>query len=114
LFGYILAPVKSILLAIVEYIPNLFVIIVIWTCIRYLIRGIRYVAKEIENERLKISGFYPDWAIPTYNILKILLYAFMIAMIYPYLPGSQSGVFQGVSIFVGLIVSLGSSSVIGN
>ena len=38
----------------------------------------------------------------------------MIAMIYPYLPGSDSGVFQGISAFVGLIVSLGSSTVIGN
>lgn len=114
IFGYILTPVKSIISSIIDYIPNLFVIIVIWICIRYLIRGIRYIAKEIESNHLKISGFYPDWAMPTFNILKILLYAFMIAMIYPYLPGSQSGVFQGVSIFVGLIVSLGSSTVIGN
>ena len=51
---------------------------------------------------------------PTYHIVRFLLYAFMIAMIYPYLPGANSGVFQGVSVFVGLIVSLGSSTVIGN
>ena len=51
---------------------------------------------------------------PTYHIIRFLLYAFMIAMIYPYLPGANSGVFQGVSVFVGLIVSLGSSTVIGN
>ncbi|MDE6716209.1 MAG: mechanosensitive ion channel family protein, partial [Muribaculaceae bacterium] len=68
----------------------------------------------IEDEKLKISGFYPDWAQPTFNIIRFLLYAFMIAMIYPYLPGSNSGVFQGISVFVGLIVSLGSSTVIGN
>lgn len=51
---------------------------------------------------------------PTFHIIRFLLYAFMIAMIYPYLPGSDSGVFQGISVFVGLIVSLGSSTVIGN
>ncbi len=51
---------------------------------------------------------------PTFHIVRFLLYAFMIAMIYPYLPGSDSGVFQGISVFVGLIVSLGSSTVIGN
>ena len=68
----------------------------------------------MQSERLKLRRFYPDWAIPTYHIIRFLLYAFMIAMIYPYLPGSNSGVFQGISVFVGLIVSLGSSTVIGN
>ena len=74
----------------------------------------RYLSREIESEKLKISGFYPEWAQPTFNIVRFLLYAFMIAMIYPYLPGAKSGVFQGISVFVGLIVSLGSSTVISN
>lgn len=114
IFYYIIEPVKMVLKSIVEYIPNLFIILVIWFCIKYIVKGIRYIAKEIEDEKLKISGFYPDWAQPTFNIIRFLLYAFMIAMIYPYLPGSNSGVFQGISVFVGLIVSLGSSTVIGN
>lgn len=114
MFLYILDPIKMVLKSIVEYIPNLFIIIVIWYCIKYLIKGIGYIANEIENEKLKITGFYPDWAKPTFNIIRFLLYAFMIAMIYPYLPGANSGVFQGISVFVGLIVSLGSSTVIGN
>ena len=111
---YILEPVRMVLVSVVEYIPNLFIIVVIWLCIRYLIKGLRYIAGEIESEKLKINGFYPDWARPTFNIVRFLLYAFMIAMVYPYLPGSDSGVFQGISVFVGLIVSLGSSTVIGN
>lgn len=76
--------------------------------------GVEYIAGEIESEKLKITGFYPDWAQPTFNIIRFLLYVFMIAMIYPYLPGSNSGVFQGISVFVGLIVSLGSSTAIAN
>lgn len=114
LFSYIWNPVKSILVGIVSYIPNLFTIFVICLAIRYLVRLFRYLAGEVQSERLKLRGFYPDWAIPTYHIIRFLLYAFMIAMIYPYLPGSNSGVFQGISVFVGLIVSLGSSTVIGN
>ncbi len=114
IFLYIIEPVKMILKSVVEYIPNLFIILVIWYCIKYIVRGIHYIAREIENEKLKITGFYPDWAQPTFNIIRFLLYAFMIAMIYPYLPGSDSGVFQGISVFVGLIISLGSSTVIGN
>lgn len=114
LFTYIIEPIKMVIKSVVEYIPNLFIIIVIYYCIKYIIKGIQYIANEIESEKLKITGFYPDWAQPTFNIIRFLLYAFMIAMIYPYLPGSDSGVFQGISVFVGLIISLGSSTVIGN
>lgn len=114
IFLYIIEPVKMVGRSIVDYIPNLFIILVIWFCIKYLIRGLHYIAGEIEHEKLKINGFYPDWAQPSFNIIRFLLYAFMIAMIYPYLPGANSGVFQGISVFVGLIVSLGSSTVIGN
>ena len=114
LFSYIWNPVKSILYGILAYIPNLFTIFVICMAIKYLVRMFRYLADEVQSERLKLNVFYPDWAMPTYHIIRFLLYAFMIAMIYPYLPGSNSGVFQGISVFVGLIVSLGSSTVIGN
>ena len=114
IFYYIWDPVKGILKGIVNYIPNLFTILVIYYAIKYVIKGLRYLATEIDSGRLKINGFYSDWAMPTFHIVRFLLYAFMIAMIYPYLPGSKSGVFQGISVFVGLIISLGSSTVIGN
>ena len=114
LFSYIWIPVKSIFTSVVEYIPNLFTIFVICYAVKYLVRFVHYLANEVKSERLKIRGFYSDWAEPTFHIIRFLLYAFMIAMIYPYLPGSKSGVFQGISVFVGLIVSLGSSTVIGN
>ena len=114
LFSYIWNPVKSIFIGVVDYIPNLFTIFFIYMAVKYLVRLFRYLADEVQSERLKLRGFYPDWAIPTYHIIRFLLYAFMLAMIYPYLPGSNSGVFQGISVFVGLIVSLGSSTVIGN
>lgn len=114
IFSYLWTPAKSILHGILDYIPNLFTIFVIYFAIKYLIRGLRYLGNEVQSERLKITGFYPDWAMPTFHIVRFLLYAFMVAMIYPYLPGSDSGVFQGISVFVGLIVSIGSSTVIGN
>lgn len=114
LLGYIWNPIKNIFIGIVDYIPKLFTIIVIWYAVKYLVRLVLYLAREVEAGRLKINGFYPDWAMPTFHIIRFLPYAFMIAMIYPYLPGASSGVFQGISVFVGLIVSLGSSTVIGN
>jgi small-conductance mechanosensitive channel len=114
IFSYILTPLKRIGWNIIHYIPNLFIIAIIWFIIHYIIRGIGYLSKEIETGHLKISGFYQDWAKPTYSIIRFLLYAFMIALIYPYLPNSDSKFFQGISVFLGLIVSFGSSSAIGN
>ena len=112
--GYMWNPFKEILLSIVNYIPKLCQIVVIWLCFHYLMRLIRYFAGEIESERLKINGFYPDWAKPTYYILRVLLCSLMVVMIWPLLPNSDSEVFQGVSVFIGVVVSLGSTSIIGN
>jgi small-conductance mechanosensitive channel len=114
IFGYILTPLKGIGRGMLNYIPNIFTIAIIIIITRYAIRTLNFFSIRIEKGRMKIPGFYSDWARPTLNILRILLYAFMVAIIYPYLPGSDSGAFQGVSVFVGIIVSLGSSSAIGN
>ena len=114
IFSYIWNPIKNILVGIVDYIPNLFAILIICFAVKYLVRLVHYLSREVEAGRLKFGGFYPDWAMPTYHIIRFLLYAFMIAMIYPYLPGAKNGVFQGIYVFVGLIISLGSSTVIGN
>lgn len=70
IFYYIWNPVKKIFAGAIDYIPNLFTIFVIWYAIRYLVKGIRYLAGEIEAEKLRISGFYPDWAQPTFHIVR--------------------------------------------
>jgi small-conductance mechanosensitive channel len=114
IFEYILTPLKKIGLDAVRYLPNLFTIIVTIIIARYALRGLKFFALQIEKGKLVIPGFYADWAAPTYKILQVLLWAFTVAIIYPYLPGSESRAFQGVSVFVGIIFSLGSSSAIGN
>ncbi|MEG1617806.1 MAG: mechanosensitive ion channel [Bacteroidales bacterium] len=112
--GYLFAPFKKVVISVVDYTPNLFTIVVIYVCIRYTVKGIRFLANEIAEERIKIGSFYPDWAMPTFHIVRSLLYIFMLVLIYPYLPASDSGVFKGISVFVGIIISIGSSTVIGN
>jgi small-conductance mechanosensitive channel len=114
LFGYILSPLKRIGLGVINYIPNLITIVIILFIAKYVLRSLKFFAVRIEKGKLVIPGFYSDWAQPTFNILRVLLYAFTVAVIYPYLPGSESRIFQGISVFVGIIVSLGSSSAIGN
>ena len=114
LFSYIWNPITDIFSSVIDFLPNLFKIVIIILCIRYLVKGLHYLADEVKSGNLKINGFYPDWAMPTYLILRVLCYSFMLVMIWPLLPSSHSEVFQGVSVFIGVIVSLGSSSIIGN
>lgn len=114
LFGYVLNPLKSILSGFLTFIPNLVTIAVIIGVTRYFDRGLKFLSIEVQVGKLEIPGFYSDWAKPTHQILRVLLYCFSFIVIFPYLPGSNSPVFQGVSVFLGLLISLGSSSAISN
>lgn len=114
LFGYIVTPVKKILVGFWNYLPNLITIIVIIIVFRYVLKGIRFLKTEIANENLKIKGFYPDWANPTYQLIRVLVIAFMIVVIFPYLPGSDSPVFQGISVFLGFLFTFGSAGSLSN
>ena len=114
LFGYVLNPLRRIGNAFWNFLPNLITIIVIVTVFRYIIRGIRYLKDEIKNGQLKISGFFPEWANPSYQIIRVLIYAFMVVVIFPYLPGSNSRVFQGVTVFLGFLFTFGSAGSLSN
>lgn len=114
LIGYIVNPTRNVIQSIWNYLPNLFTIVVLSTIIVYIKKGFFYLSKEIESGSLKIDGFYKDWAKPTYQIISILLFAFLIIVIFPYLPGSESPVFKGVSVFLGLLFTFGSSGSLSN
>jgi hypothetical protein len=103
IFGYILSPLKDIGIGIVTHIPNIFKIIVIVLVTRYVLKALKFFSSQITKGKLVLPGFYADWAEPTLRILQVLLWAFTIAIIYPYLPGSDSKAFQGVSVFVRVI-----------
>jgi len=98
----------------VDYLPNLAVIAILILVTYWFIRLMRLIFTEISNGALKISGFYPDWALPTEKLVRVLVLAFALIVIFPYLPGVKSQAFQGISIFLGVLLSLGSSSAVAN
>ena len=114
LLNWVLGPLKIALSATAGYLPNLFTILVIFFLFRFTLKGIRYFFEEVKIGNIRIGGFHEDWSVPTFNILRFILYAFMLVIIFPYLPGSGSAAFQGVSVFLGILISLGSSSAITN
>jgi small-conductance mechanosensitive channel len=114
LFNWVLTPLAGIASSFVNYLPNLLRIVIIVIIIRYLLKFVRFIMNETEAGRLTIPGFYPDWAKATFNIIRIFLVAFAIVLVFPLLPNSDSKIFQGVSVFLGIVVSLGSTSIVGN
>ena len=114
MINYVWSPLRDIFISFVYYFPNLVKICVIIFVVRWVLKVIQHMATEIEAGRLKIDRFYQDWAMPTYHIVRIFVIAFTLIVIWPLLPGSDSGVFKGVSIFVAAIFSLGSTTTIGN
>jgi small-conductance mechanosensitive channel len=114
LYGYIVDPIVKIFNVAVAFIPNLFFIIAISLVTRYLLKLVQFFFHEVEMGRLQMEGFFKEWAQPTYKLVRILIIAFALIMAFPYLPGSDSPAFQGVSVFLGILLSLGSSSAIAN
>jgi small-conductance mechanosensitive channel len=114
LLGYIVAPINAIGEALWKHTPKLFFIAAIVLIARYALKVIRFFFDGVEIGRITVAGFYPDWAQPTYKIVRVLLIAFAVVVAFPYIPGSSSPAFQGVSIFMGLLFSLGSQSAVAN
>ncbi|ADE56001.1 mechanosensitive ion channel family protein [Coraliomargarita akajimensis] len=100
--------------AFVTNIPNFFALAVIGLILHLILKSTKHVFDQIAEGKVKIKGFYQDWAETTYSLLRILFVVFALVAAFPYIPGSGSPAFKGISIFMGVLVSLGSSSAVGN
>ena len=111
---WISEPIKNVGIAIIGYLPHLFYIVIIAVITRYVLKILRFFALEIERGILKIKGFHPEWAHTTYVLARMMLWVLALVIMFPHLPGSDSDAFKGISIFLGVLISLGSSSAISN
>lgn len=107
-------PVRAAFSGFVEFIPSLFHILVVLLLAHLFLRVLKRLTVEIESGNLVLPGFYPDWGRPTLNIVRFVTYAFALVLIFPHLPGSDSVAFKGVSVFLGILVSLGSTAAFSN
>jgi len=114
LVEYIVGPLRSAGRAVLDYLPSLFVVIITSVGAYLLIRASYFLFRELGNGTISWPGFYPEWADPTHKIVRFLILALALVVVFPYLPGSSSPAFQGISIFIGILFSLGSSSAIAN
>jgi len=98
----------------IDYIPSLLIIVVVLLIVRFILHVLHIVFRGIGTGRIKIPGFYSEWYGTSFNLLRMLVYALTLIIIFPYLPGSDSPAFQGLSIFLGLLLSLGSTTAVAN
>ena len=95
----------------VDALPDLLMVLAIVVITRFFVRLSNYLFDAVEHERVVVRGIYPEIAQPTRRIVAVLLWLLALVVAYPYLPGSSSDAFKGVSVFIGVIVSLGSSGI---
>ncbi|MGB5884346.1 MAG: mechanosensitive ion channel domain-containing protein [Desulfobulbales bacterium] len=114
LFSITVEPLRIIGMGLLTSLPNIFFLIIFFFIVRYVLKVTRLFFSGISRGSIRMGSFDREWGMPTYKIVRLLIISFALVVAYPYIPGSSSGAFKGVSIFLGVIFSLGSSSVLTN
>ena len=114
LAGYVIGPVATMWSSLLAQVPDLVFLAVLVVVVRIILRLIQRFFEAVEQGRIHLSNFDREWAAPTYKLVRPLVVAFALVVGYPYIPGSDSDAFKGVSLFLGVVFSLGSSSFIAN
>lgn len=114
LAGFVLGPLQVLAGGLVANIPQLVFLAVLFVVVRFLLRLVRLFFEAVGRGTVTLANFDADWAQPTYKIVRVAIVAFGLIVAYPYIPGSQSEAFKGVSLFIGIVFSLGSSSAVSN
>jgi len=114
LLSMALQPLSVMGRGVVDAVPDLIFLAILIVVVRYLLRMTRLFFESIERGTITMSGFDAAWAEPTYRVVRLLMLAFAVVVAYPYIPGSNSAAFKGVSILLGVMFSLGSSGMVAN
>jgi small-conductance mechanosensitive channel len=114
LFEYFLLPLQKIWTAFASYLPNIFYLAIIVTLTHFTIKFCRFLFTQVEKKTIIIPGFFPEWADASFKIVRFLIIAFAAVVAFPYLPGAESPAFKGISVFLGVLLSLGSTSAVAN
>jgi small-conductance mechanosensitive channel len=99
--------------AIARTVPNLLVAFLIFLIAKFIIDLLKTVFERVEQGKLQLAWLDQDTVCPTRRLVSAGIWLFALVMAYPYLPGSGTEAFKGLSVLIGLMVSLGASSLVG-
>lgn len=114
LLHLVVDPLQSMAVGFINYLPSLFFLVILYLVTRYLLKVTHGFFGAISLGNIPLRSFEPEWAWPTYRIVRVIVIVFALVIAYPYIPGSNSEAFKGISLFLGVLLSLGSTSVISN
>jgi small-conductance mechanosensitive channel len=114
LFNLVVEPILHLGSSFLNYIPKFIFLVIIYFITKYTLKLIKLFFSGLETGGIVIKDFHPEWAISTFKIVRTFIIAFAVIIAYPYIPGSDSVAFKGVSVFLGILFSIGSSGFIGN
>jgi small-conductance mechanosensitive channel len=114
LAGYLLDPLRRMGQSFVAELPSLLFLFVLFVVVRVVLRMLKLYFSAIGSGAIAVAGFDRHWAGPTYRLVRVAVIGFALVIAYPYIPGSESEAFKGLSIFAGVLISIGSSSFIAN
>jgi small-conductance mechanosensitive channel len=109
---HLILMLRTLGVGVIAEFPDLVVAVIIVVVTRLLTKLVRMFFTNVREEKIKVAWLDPDSARPTGRIVVMIMWAFALVMMYPYLPGSGSAAFKGVGVFIGLLVSLGGTGLI--
>jgi small-conductance mechanosensitive channel len=114
MIAYVIDPLRFVWDGVLQNVGDVFFIIVITFLARLVLRGIRLLLTEAASGSVRLPGVPQDRALPLYKVARLFVIAMTMVMIYPYIPGSGTAAFQGISLFAGALFTLGASSTASN
>lgn len=114
LFDLLISPLATMGRGVVAAVPDLVFLAILLLVTRYVLKTLKLFFGAVEQGSVQLAGFDADWATPTYRIVRLVVVAFALVVAYPYIPGSHSDAFKGISVFIGVMFSLGSTTFISN
>jgi small-conductance mechanosensitive channel len=114
LASMLLDPLRAMGREFVNELPSLLFLLVLYFVVRLVLRMLRLYFATIESGTVRVEGFEAHWSGPTYRLVRVAVIGFALVVAYPYIPGSETEAFKGLSIFAGILLSIGSSSFVAN
>jgi len=114
IYHFIATPVLAAARAFVSYIPEILFICFVIVLTFYFSKLVKFIFRAIDSGTISFRGFHREWAWPTYKIVRFFIIIAAAIIILPFIPGSDSGAFKGISVFIGVVFSLGSTSAVAN
>lgn len=105
---------QEIALSIASALPGLIIVLNILLITWFIIRLVKLLLSQVEAGRLHIPGLHPETVGATRKLISVMIWLFALSAAYPFLPGANSLAFKGISVFFGLMLTLGSAGVMNH